>query len=162
MAACCGVTPSAESADFVLRSHAVVGSMDFLTEFFRTAAAADETANRPFVVTHAVPAALAILLHDWRIWEDARTWGLFPINFSAMPMAALLIYLDTWDDYRRKGPEPTIFVRDYVVDSRGASVTVEWADSESLDREKLKYRAFRSALCEKPFRLKISARMARP
>jgi hypothetical protein len=150
-----------EPTDSVLRSHAVVGSMDFLTALFRTAKAADETANRPFVVTHAVPAALAILLHDWRIREDAKTWGLFPIDFSAMPMAALLIYLDTWDDYMRKGPEPMIFVRKYVVDSQGATVTVEWADSESLEKEKLKYRAFKSALREKPFELRISARMAR-
>ncbi len=127
-----------------LRSHAVIGSLDFLAEVFRTATAADESANRPFVVTHAVPAALAILLHDWRIWEDAKTWGLFPINFPAMPMTALLIYLDTWDDYRRRGRKPTIFVRDYTVDAQGATVTVEWADSESLGREQLKYRAFKS------------------
>ena len=60
-------------------------------------------------------------------------------------MAALLIYLDTWDDYRRKGPEPLIFVRNYVVDTRGASVTVEWADSQ-LGKEKLKYRKFKSAM----------------
>jgi hypothetical protein len=151
-----------ESEGFVLRSHAVVGSMDFLTELFRTATASDETANRPFVVTHAVPAALAILLHDWRIWEDARTWKLFPINFSLMPMAALLIYLDTWDDYRRKGPDPQIFIRKYAVTARGASVTVEWGDSQSFEKEKLKYRKFKSAVRDKPFRLTIFSRMARP
>ncbi len=165
-----GIVPDARGEDLAavwtklyddLRSHAVIGSMDFLAELFRTAAAADETANRPFVVTHAVPAALAILLHDWRIRQDAKRWGLFPINSSAMPMAALLIYLDTWDDYRRKGPEPLIFVRDYTVNARGASVTVEWADSESLEKEKVKYRAFKSALRAKPFQLKITARMAR-
>lgn len=152
---------SFESTDLVLRSHAVVGAMDFLSALFRTAKAANETVNRPFVVTHAVPAALAILLHDWRIWGDAKTWELFPINFTATPLTALLIYLDTWDDYKRKGTGPTIYVRDYVIDSQGASVTVEWADSKSLDKEKLKYRKFKSALCEKPFNLKISASMAR-
>ena len=83
-----------------------------------------------------------------------------PINMSASPMAGLLVYLDTWDDYRRKGPSPTIFVREYVVDSCGASVTVEWADSESLDKEQLKYRAFESALSQKPFALRILPCMA--
>jgi hypothetical protein len=150
------------STELMLRSHAVVGSMDFLAELFRTAAAADQTAHRPFVVTHAVPAALAILLHDWRIWQDARTWGLFPINFPAMPMAALLIYLDTWDDYRRTGPDAMIYVREYVVDAGGARVTIEWADGDAFDREKLKYRAFKSALKGRPFRLQILPRMASP
>jgi hypothetical protein len=145
-----------------MHSHAVIGSMDFLAELFRTAAAADETANRPFVVTHAVPAALAILLHDWRIWQDARTWKLFPINCFAMPMAALLIYLDTWDDYRRRGPDPLIFVRKYAVDAHGARVTVEWGDSQAFEKEKVKYHAFKSALRSKAFPLKIFPRMASP
>ena len=99
--------PAAESTDLVLRSHAVVGAMDFLTEVFRTARAADETANRPFVVTHAVPAALAILLHDWRIWEDAKAWKLFPINFSAQPMAAALNLLGYLGRLQEKGGGPT-------------------------------------------------------
>lgn len=151
---------STEAVELVLRSHAVIGSLDFLAEVFRTAAAANEAANRSFVVTHAVPAALAILLHDWRIWEDARAWKLFPINSSAMPMAALLIYLDTWDDYRRRGSDPLVFVRDYAVDARGARVTIEWGDSRAFEREKVKYEAFKSALRSKGLPLKIIPRMA--
>ncbi len=143
-----------------MSSHAVVGAMDFLARVFETATAARERANRPFALSHAVPAALAILHHDWRIWEDAKSWNLFPIDASAMPMAALLIYLDTWDDYKRKGIDPTISVSEYVVDSDGARVTIDWADSGSLEKEQIKYAAFDSALRNKPFSMTIKPRMA--
>jgi hypothetical protein len=86
-----------------MRSHAIIGALDLLAQVFSTASAANERKNRAFVVSHAVPAALAILLHDWRIWEDAKDWGLFPVNGTENPMAALLIYLDTWDDYSLRG-----------------------------------------------------------
>lgn len=143
-----------------MSSHAVVGALDFLARVFKTATAARERANRPFVLSHAVPAALAILHHDWRIWEHAKRWKLFPIDASAMPMAALLIYLDTWDDYKRKGPDPTISVSEYLVDSDGVQVTIDWADSKLLEEEQKKYKAFKSALQNKPFSMTIKPRMA--
>ena len=143
-----------------LESHAIIGSLDFLAHVFQSAAAVNERTNRPFVLSHAVPAALAILLHDWRIWKNARSWKIFPINVAATPLAALLIYLDTWDDYKRKGPNSLIYVRDYVVDDSGARVTVEWADSAALEKEKIKYEAFKTALLPGPFSLTIDAHMA--
>lgn len=143
-----------------MSSHAIVGSLDFLARVFRAATAAKQRANRPFVLSHAVPAALAIQLHDWRMWKHAKAWRLFPIDASAIPMAALLIYLDTWDDYKRTGPDPTIYVSDYVVDSHGARVTIDWADSTSLEQEQPKYKAFQSALRKKPFPMTIKPRMA--
>jgi hypothetical protein len=143
-----------------MRSHAVIGAIDFLAQVFKVASAAAERRNRPFVVTHAVPAALAVLLHDWKIWEQAKDWGLFPVDASMMPMAAILIYLDTWDDYMRHGSTPSISIRDYTINARGAKVVVEWADSERYEAEKIKYRAFESALKNLPFGLKISHGMA--
>jgi len=77
-----------------------------------------------------------------------------------MPMAALLIYLDTWDDYKRRGPDPLVYVRDYVVEPTGAKVIVEWGNSEALEKERMKYQAFKRALRNKPFPLKITVRMA--
>jgi hypothetical protein len=40
----------------LMKSHAIIGSLDFLARVFLTASAADERKNRPFVVSHAVPA----------------------------------------------------------------------------------------------------------
>ena len=150
-----------QSYDLV-KSHAIIGALDFLATAFKTAIASDERRNRPFVLTHAVPAALAILLHDWRTWKDAKTWRLFPVRVAAMPMAALLIYLDTWDDYKRKAGQGIISVRSYIVNENGATVTIEWGDSEALEKEKIKYEAFKDALQDFPFRLEIRPQMAAP
>ena len=38
---------------------------------------------------------------------------------------------------------------------------MEWGDTRSFEKEKLKYRKFKSAVREKPFRLAIYPRMAR-
>ena len=75
------------------RSHAVLSALDMFAEIIEQASADDRVANRPIVVTYAAPAALAILLHDWKIWPQAAGWGLFPVDAGVMPLAALLIYL---------------------------------------------------------------------
>ena len=85
MAARCGVTRRRESTDFVLRSHAVVGAMDFLSEALPNGRCGGRNRNRPFVVTHAVPAALAILLHDWRIGKMRERGGFFRLTFLQCP-----------------------------------------------------------------------------
>jgi hypothetical protein len=142
-------------------NHAIVGAIDFLAQTFKVAAAANERRNRPFVISHAVPAALAILLHDWQVWEQAKSWGLFPIDASIIPLAALLIYVDTWDDYKRSGEQSNIYVPEYCVDSQGAHVLVEWGDSAALEKEQKKYNAFKKALRNPPFQMKITPRMGR-
>jgi hypothetical protein len=73
-----------------MSSHAVISAFNMLASIVEQARAVDERKNRPFVVTHATPAALAILLHDWKIWDDAKKWRLFPVDFGIIPMAALL------------------------------------------------------------------------
>jgi len=144
-----------------MRSHGIISAFDFLAKLFEKASAASERIYRPFVITHGAPAGLAILLHDWKIWKpEALSWGLYPINASVLPLAALLIYVDTWDDYKRKDGDPCIYVRDYTVDGRGARVRIEWGDSEQLEKEKIKYNEFRLALKRRPFSLKIEADMA--
>lgn len=145
-----------------MQSHSVIGALDFLATVFRTATAADERSNRQFVLTHAVPAALAILLHDWRMWKNAETWRLFPVNVPALPMAALLIYLDTWDDYRRREGQVPVLVRDYSVNAEGVHVTIEWGDSQAYEKERIKYDAFKRALKNGEFSLIIEAKMANP
>jgi len=143
-----------------LNRHGIIGAFEFLGRIVRNAAAANEMRHRPFILTHAAPAALAILLHDWRTWPKARDWNLYPVNASTMPMAALLIYIDTWDDYKRKGAEAKVRIKDYKVDKRGAQVVVEWGDSTEWEKQNMKYDAYKKALIEQPFSLIIKAGMA--
>lgn len=142
------------------RYHGVMSAVEFLADIVEKARAADQMRYRPFVWTHAVPAALAILLHDWRVWKShGRKWRLYPINQKLLPLAALLIYLDTWDDYKRKPDGPDIHVDAYNVNARGAHVVVKWGDSEQLEKEEIKYREFRRALHNRTFGLTIDAQM---
>ena len=142
------------------RIHGIISAVEFLADIVEKARAADQMKYRPFVFTHAVPAALAILLHDWRIWKShAKKWRLYPINQKVLPLAALLIYLDTWDDYKRKADGPEIYVEKYNVNGDGAQVVVKWGDSECLEKEEIKYREFKKALDNRTFELTIDARM---
>jgi hypothetical protein len=141
-----------------MRTHGVIGAMDFLAQVYKEAGASDETENRPLVLAHAVPASLAILCHDWRIWNEARGWGLVPIDATRLPLAALLVFLDTWDDYKRKEDQEFPGIVDYIVDAQGACVTVEWGRSDLLEKERGKYKAFEENVVNKPFAMKIAPR----
>jgi len=138
-------------------SHAVVGALNLLAQLIEKAAAADETKNRPFVVTHAAPAALAILLHDWKLWEEAKQWKLVPVDSAILPLAAILIFLDTWDDYKRKGEKSMIQVDSYSVANALVEVAIRWISNEYFEKEKaqLKYQAFDSALKNLPCAFRI-------
>ncbi len=129
-------------------SHAIVGAVRLLAAIVRQAQAAEETVNRPFVITHAVPAALSILLHDWKIWSVAANWNLFPVRGNLLPLASLLIFIDTWDDFRRSGNAARVHVADYSLEQSTVSVTVNWADPIDLKNEEVKFRAFRNAIVE--------------
>ena len=140
--------------------HGVISAIDFLRLVCDNARAANERQARPFVVAHAVPAALAILLHDWRIHTDAKRWKLFPIDTERFPLASLLFYVDTWDDYKRKGDESVVSISDYRIRQKEAEVLIEWGDETEFRNEKIKYDAFEKALCNEVFRMLIDARMA--
>ena len=142
-----------------LSSHAIISALDFLEAICEKAKAANERMNRPFVLAHSVPAALAILLHDWRIQSDAKRWRLFPISVKKLPLAALLLYLDTWDDFKRKGANSIIFVKEYELDKNKAHVAIEWGDRLLFENEKKKYTSFEKSLHEEVFQMKIRARM---
>jgi hypothetical protein len=151
------------SADWVgiydtLKYHGMIGAIDFFKEVTRRAAADDETKNGPFVLTHAAPAALSIMLHDWRLWPQAQKWGLHPVRIDVLPLAAILIYADTWDDYKRKGKEPRICISKYTVDGRGAEVTVDWLNPSQLAGERSKYESFKFAIRGNMLKLRIIPR----
>ncbi|MBN1359204.1 MAG: hypothetical protein JW993_01365 [Sedimentisphaerales bacterium] len=142
-----------------MSSHAVISAFNMLASIVDQASAVDERKNRPFVVTHATPAALAILLHDWRIWNAAKKWRLFPVDSGVIPMAALLIFIDTWDDFKRKGQMSPITVESFVVSETGVRVTVRWLKAGEYEIEKIKYSAFKRALKNKMFDMSIAVKV---
>jgi hypothetical protein len=143
-----------------MTSHGVISAFNMLASIVEQARAVAERKNRPFVITHATPAALAILLHDWRIWEDARKWKLFPVDSAVIPMAALLIFIDTWDDFKRSGPVSPISIESFSIDAASVGVTVKWHKAEDYEKEKIKYRAFKKALRNPAFGMKITVAVA--
>lgn len=143
-----------------LKSHAVISSLDMLADISDKAKQAGQRQNRSFVASHAVPAALAILLHDWHIWEEAKKWKLFPIDLKVFPMAGLLVYIDTWDDFRRIHDKARINITDFRVDQDGVSVDIEWDSGAEYQNELRKYIAFEKAITKSPFEYKINARVA--
>jgi len=138
-----------------MKSHAVIGAFDFLGDLFKKAAAAGERKHRPFIITHASSAAISILLHDWKIWPDLRKMKLIPINVPMIPMAALLIYIDTWDNYKRSGENPLNYIREYCVDSEGVCVQVEWGDYDLMCKDEIGYIEYKKALKNLIFSLNI-------
>jgi hypothetical protein len=142
--------------------HGVIGGIDFLRAVCDNARAADERKARPFVLAHAVPAALAIFLHDWRVHVDGRRWNLIPLSTKRFPLASLLHYVDTWDDYKRKGEEAFISIKDYTISGRKSQVLVEWGDEKLFHNEKIKYDSFQHVLRDEVFLMAIEARMATP
>lgn len=143
-----------------MKSHAVISAFNMLASIWVGAAAVDERMNRPFVVTHAVPAALAILLHDWRIWDNAREWNLFPVDCRMIPMAALLIFIDTWDDFKRKGENSPINIKEFTISDTRVEITVQWSKAEEYEKEKIKYGAFKKALKNHLFDMRIQVEVA--
>jgi hypothetical protein len=142
-----------------MSSHAVISAFNMLASIVEQARAVNERRNRPFVVTHATPAALAILLHDWKVWDSAKKWKLFPIDFATIPMAALLVFVDTWDDFKRKGPVSSIMVDSFTINDTGVSVTVRWLKADEYEKEKIKYHAFKKALKNCMFDMNIDVKV---
>ena len=140
-----------------MTSHAVISAFNMLASIVEQASAVEELKNRPFIVTHATPAALAILLHDWRVWEHAKKWKLFPVDCGVNPLAALLIFVDTWDDFKRQGIVSPISVEGFSVRDTGVGVTVRWLKAEDYEKNKIKYTAFKRALKNHRFKMDIVA-----
>jgi hypothetical protein len=137
--------------------HSIIGAFDLLADIIKKAIAANQRANRPFMVTHAVPAALAILLHDYHIWGDAKRWKLIPINATRMPLAALLVFADSWDDYRRNGEPCKMVLQEFTIDDSGVKIVVRWLDNDSYVKEIDKYQSIKKNIKKKPFKMEIEA-----
>ncbi|MGA2958383.1 MAG: helix-turn-helix domain-containing protein, partial [Thermodesulfobacteriota bacterium] len=71
------------------------------------------------------------------------------------PLAAILIYIDTWDDYKRKPGDPVVSIAQYEVNSKGARVLVEWETEAALQDQERKYKSFGESLTGGPPNFKI-------
>lgn len=136
----------------------MISAFDFLADIVGKLKAAGERKHRRFMISHAPLAALAVLLHDWRMWEHAKKWKLIPVDIGQNPLAAILIYIDTWDDYKRKAGGPPVSIAEYEINSRGARVVVEWENQAALQAQHQKYRSFQESLTGGPPSLKIKAK----
>jgi len=141
-----------------LDCHGMISAYDFLANILRMMTAAGERKHRLFMISHAPLAALAILLHDWRMWDHAKEWKLIPVDIRRNPLAAILIYIDTWDDYKRKPGDPVVSIAEYEVNSKGARVVVEWENQAALQAQHQKYKSFRESLTGGPPSLRIEAK----
>jgi len=135
-----------ESPDLYL--HGPVGALDLAAEMIQAVRATstddktDRKVNRAFLAAHVFPAAGAIALHDWQVWGKLKPLGLYPFKARYFPLAGLLIYADTWDDYRRRPDRPTT-ISGLQLEDRGATVHVEWGDADALARKEPEYALYR-------------------
>jgi len=141
-----------------LDCHGMISAYDFLADILGKLTAAGERKHRRFMISHAPLAALAVLLHDWRMWEHAKKWKLIPVDIRQNPLAAILIYIDTWDDYKRRPGDPVVAIAKYEVNSKGARVVVEWENAAALQDQDQKYKSFRESLTGGPPSLRIETK----
>lgn len=126
--------------------HGVVGALDLAADMVKSVQAAkgggDDAVDRSFLVWHVYPAAAAVALHHHGLWEAFRKVRLFPLQARHYPLAGLLIYLDTWDEFRRKpGAEMAVTAFDLA---RGkATVQVHWADAGQAKQAQFAYDSYR-------------------
>jgi hypothetical protein len=126
-----------------LEFHGVVSALDLAAQMVRDVHSASERGkdsgiDRAFLAGHVFPAAAAIALHEWRLWPDLKRYRLFPFRASYYPLAGLLMFLDTWDDYRRRG-DNEMAVSGLELADRSATVRVRWRDPERLSRARAGY-----------------------
>jgi hypothetical protein len=126
--------------------HGVVGALDLAADMVKRVRAGEgengDAVDRSFLVSHVYPAAAAIALHGWKMWEEFRSVKLFPFQAGHYPLAGILIYLDTWDEFRRKdGVE--MAVTGFELEDTKATVRVQWADELHAKEAQFAYDNYR-------------------
>ena len=136
------------------KSHGTISCFELSADILKKMEAS-KFKNKTFLLYHLFPAVLAIALHDWKVWEELSEAKVFPINIKNFPLAALLIYIDTWDDYKRDGTEK-VRVDNLIMNNNQVTVFLTWhKTSEYLD-EKLKYDSFERNVLFGDLKLKIA------
>jgi len=135
------------------KSHGIISCFELSADILRKMEASNFK-SKTFLLYHLFPAVVAMALHDWKIWEELSEAKIFPINIKNFPLTSLLIYIDTWDDYKRDGEEK-ISIDKLTMDDNQVTVYLTWyKNSEYLD-EKLKYDSFERNVLFGDFKFKI-------
>jgi hypothetical protein len=136
-----------------LGSHGVIGCFEFAADILQKLVAV-RSQGRTFPLYHVFPAMLAVALHHHKVWADLREIGVFPIAMRDFPLPALLIYIDTWDDYKRaKGRG--VSIDEIAFDANGVTVQVTWSDPKAYRNDRIKYDSFRENVIFDDISLKI-------
>ena len=136
-----------------LESHGVRGCFELSSDFLRKAKASNFK-NKAFFFYHIFPAVLAIALHDWKAWKDLSEVKVFPVDIKNFPLAVLLIYIDTWDDYKRE-VDQKITIDGIAFQDNEVIVSLTWHKTNEYLDEKLKYDSFERNVLFSELRLKI-------
>ena len=96
---------------------------------------------KTFILYYCFPAALAMAIHDHKIWKELTDIKVFPIKFKYFSIPALLIYIDTWDDYKR-GAEEKISIDSINFQKDRVTISVTWFKQEDYIKEKIKYESY--------------------
>lgn len=122
-------------------SHGVISCFEFTSDILEKLAAL-RSENKTFPLYHVFPAMLAVAFHDYNIWSALRQKRIFPISMRDYPLAALLIYIDTWDDYKRT-KEREVSIDEILFKDNEVTVQVTWANKKAYVNDKIKYDSFR-------------------
>jgi len=138
-------------------SHSVISCFDTAADIIKriNSLGIHRTKRKAFLFGHLYLAAISICYHDWHLWEELTLQKIFPLNFERYPFAALLIYIDTWDDYKRD-KKRNILIDAFTICRKEFIVSVTWKEKEQYLKERIKYDSFKKAIIfPKYFSLKI-------
>jgi hypothetical protein len=126
-----------------MTSHGVLSCFEVSTDILKKMKAAGVTAknSKTFILYYCFPAALSMALHDHKIWKELANVNVFPIKFNFFSIPALLIYIDTWDDYKR-GSKEKISIDSINFQKNCVTINVTWFKQEDYIKEKIKYESY--------------------
>ena len=126
-----------------MTSHGVLSCFESSTDILRKTRATGGFGKngKTFILYYCFPAALAMALHDHKIWKELTDVKVFPIKFKYFSIPALLIYIDTWDDYKR-GAENKISIDSVNFQKDRVTISVTWFKQEDYIKEKIKYESY--------------------
>lgn len=136
-------------------SHSVISCFNLVADIMKDIKAIGIKAGqiKAFLYNHLYLAAISICYHDWKLWDELRAQTIFPLKFERYAFAILLIYIDTWDDYKRDKTR-NISIDEFIFEKNQFAVRLTWDDQKQYDKEKIKYDNFnQSMLFDKNFSL---------
>lgn len=137
------------------QSHGVISCLEITVDLLRKISATQMHIDRTFLLYHIIPAAVSIALHDYHIWNELAQLKVFPLQLRRFPFAALLIYIDTWDDYKRNG-DAKISIDSISFTNNECIVNITWYNNKEYLEEKAKYESFNNNISTSDLKFRIN------